>query len=75
MEPLLVGNVVELKSGGPKMTILRFLGDSDHYSLKVADTALRIKGFQDGDVVCQWFENNMLKDGVFAKSSLKKVED
>ena len=53
------GDVVQLKSGGPKMTV----EDVDKYSL----------GAIKDEALCKWFDGEVLKEGVFALSSLKKV--
>ncbi|MGB3018800.1 MAG: DUF2158 domain-containing protein [Ignavibacteria bacterium] len=70
-----VGDVVTLKSGGPKMTVQRFLGDSPDVSTKVQDEALKIiRGNKSGDIVCQWFDGNDSKNDIFPAESLIKVE-
>ena len=71
-----VGDVVTLKSGGPKMTVQRFLGDSPDVSTKVQDEALKImKGNKSGDIVCQWFDGNDSKNDIFPAESLVKIEN
>ena len=71
-----VGDVVQLKSGGPKMTIQRIIGfDKNNFGLKAADEYLKMRGFSDGDVVCQWFEGNNLQDGTFKAASLKSIDE
>ena len=71
-----VGDVVQLKSGGPKMTIQRIIAsDKSNFGLKAADEYLKLRGFSDGDVVCQWFEGNNLQDGTFKAASLKTVDE
>ncbi len=72
---LKIGDVVMLKSGGPKMTVQRFLGDSPDVSTKVQDEALKIiKGNKHGDIVCQWFDGNDSKNDIFPAESLVRVE-
>jgi uncharacterized protein YodC (DUF2158 family) len=69
------GDIVQLKSGGPKMTIQRVIGDDkSNFGLKATDEYLKIRGFTDGDVICQWFEGDNLRDGTFKISSLIKLE-
>jgi uncharacterized protein YodC (DUF2158 family) len=34
-----------------------------------------MKGFEDGDVICQWFEGNRLNDGTFKVNTLIVVEN
>lgn len=66
-----VGDIVQLKSGGPRMTVQRVIGaDKSNFGLKAADEFMKLKGFEDGDVICQWFEGNRLNDGIFKVSSL-----
>ncbi|HMS33279.1 MAG TPA: DUF2158 domain-containing protein [Ignavibacteria bacterium] len=73
MQELKSGDVVMLKSGGPKMTIQRFVGSSSDVSTKVQDEALKIiKGNKAGDVVCQWFDANVSKNDIFPVESLVK---
>ena len=74
MQELKSGDIVMLKSGGPKMTIQRFVGDSKDVSTKVQDEALKIiKGNKTGDVVCQWFDDNVSKNDIFPVVSLVKL--
>ena len=74
MQELKSGDVVMLKSGGPKMTIQRFVGDANDVSTKVQDEALKIiKGNKTGDVVCQWFDENVSKNDIFPVISLVKL--
>lgn len=76
MQELKTGDIVMLKSGGPKMTIQRFLGDSNEVSTKVQDEAIKIiKGNKAGDVVCQWFDENVSKNDIFPVESLMKLGD
>lgn len=76
MEELEIGNVVRLKSGGPEMTIQRFIGgDKTNFSLKTTDEFYKIKGFKDGDLICQWFSGNEVKDAAFLRSSVIKVRE
>ncbi|MEJ7736153.1 MAG: DUF2158 domain-containing protein [Chitinophagaceae bacterium] len=74
IETLLVGDVVQLKSGGPKMTVQRTIGtDNSNIGLKAGDEFLKMRGFRDGDVICNWFEASSLKDGTFKLESLIKI--
>jgi uncharacterized protein YodC (DUF2158 family) len=71
MEQLKIGDIVQLKSGGPKMTVQRILGsDNSNLGLKAADEFLKMRGFKDEDVICQWFEGSSLRDGTFKAESL-----
>jgi uncharacterized protein YodC (DUF2158 family) len=75
MDILKVGDVVQLKSGGPKMTVQRIMGtDQNNIGVKASDEFLKMRGFRDGDVICHWFEGSSLKDGTFRAESLLKLE-
>ena len=66
-----IGDIVQLKSGGPQMTIQRIIGaDNSNFLIKTADELLKTQGFIDGDVVCQWFNGNSLEKGTFKADSL-----
>jgi uncharacterized protein YodC (DUF2158 family) len=70
-----IGDIVQLKSGGPKMTVQRIIGsDRTNFGIIASDEYLKLRGFADGDVICQWFEGNSLKDGTFKAASLNKLE-
>ena len=68
------GDIVELKSGGPKMTIKEIVGDSAKSLSKLEEKAFKIHGIVDGTVVCEWFLNNELKSGQFQPEMIKKVD-
>lgn len=76
MEQLLkIGDVVQLKSGGPKMTVQRIIGtDNSNIGLKAGDEFLKMRGFKDGDIICHWFEASSLRDGTFKVESLVKID-
>jgi uncharacterized protein YodC (DUF2158 family) len=74
MEEFKIGDIVQLKSGGPKMTVQRVIGsNNNHIGLKATDEFYKIKGFEEGDLICQWFVGNSLKDGTFSAKSLIKL--
>jgi uncharacterized protein YodC (DUF2158 family) len=51
------GDIVQLKSGGPDMTV----------------TQIGQKGYEDHDSAwCSWFEGNKAQNGVYALVALKK---
>ena len=76
MEKYKTGDIVQLKTGGPKMTIQRFIGVEHEVSFQMVDDYIKMmKGFKDGDIICQWFEGNELKSGTFSKESVIKIED
>ncbi|HEY5536856.1 MAG TPA: DUF2158 domain-containing protein [Ignavibacteria bacterium] len=69
------GDIVQLKSGGPNMTVNKIIGDSRDQKIKNIELLLKAsKGYKDGDVKCQWFVNNELKEGYFTPETLKSAE-
>ena len=54
MENFEIGDVVQLRSGGPKLTVRSVISD--------------------GDIVCQWFETDVVHEDKFPNEALKKVE-
>ena len=70
-----IGDIVQLKSGGTKMTVKGILGDVNQSLTKMEETALKIRGYQDGSVFCEWFLDNKLTSNVFKPEVLKKIID
>jgi uncharacterized protein YodC (DUF2158 family) len=69
------GDVVQLKSGGPEMTVLRIIGEktASMTATKTQDYALKQAGYRDGDVVCQWFNSGKLETGTFKADMLENA--
>jgi uncharacterized protein YodC (DUF2158 family) len=68
------GDVVQLASGGPKMTVQRIADRDPNYLFKTQDAVLKMSGFTGGDVVCQWFgDNGKVESDVFKPTMLIKV--
>lgn len=67
-----VGDVIELKSGGPKMTVKIIVGDPTN---GIADGSYKMQGFVDGDIGCNWFIKDVLKDGLFKADMVKLCEE
>ncbi|MEE4245717.1 MAG: DUF2158 domain-containing protein [Kangiellaceae bacterium] len=63
------GDIVQLNSGGIKMTIFSFVKDlpSEQKEPYVS------QGFKEDDVVCKWFVGTTLKKDIFRSSMLKSI--
>jgi len=59
--PFKVGDIVQLVSGGPKMTVSEVSAQNVGFSFL-------------GKVSCQWFAGNKLEHGFFPADSLVKVD-
>jgi len=47
-----IGEIVQLKSGGPQMTVQRIVGsDNSNLIIKAADEFMKTQGFREGDIV------------------------
>ena len=69
-----IGDVVQLKSGGEKMTVQRIIGKDSHITrIDMQDKMLKMAGYENGDVSCQWFVNKKLESSVFKKDMLEKI--
>jgi len=64
------GDVVQLNSGGMKMTVNYVVGSGGEH-----DGMFKISGYTDGDVSCEWFSNNKIEKGMFKASTIIKVEN
>ena len=71
MDTIKSGDIVVLNSGGPKMTVQRIIGGDMEVSLNQIDDYIKLfKGNKPGDILCQWFEGNELKQAAFPHDSL-----
>ncbi len=68
MNKFSVGDVVQLKSGGPKMTVAIVLGKPE--TSKIIEGSARQQGFLAGDVSCNWFDGPEKKEGLFKSATL-----
>jgi len=68
MSNLSVGDVVQLKSGGPKMTIMIVFGNPE--TPKPMEIVAKQQGYQAGDVSCIWFDGTEKKTGLFHAATL-----
>jgi len=70
------GDVVQLKSGGPKMTVQRLVGEHTSKSDAFVDNTLKTqKGVNDGDPICQWFSGEEVKSDVFKANMVKIIAE
>jgi uncharacterized protein YodC (DUF2158 family) len=67
------GTVVQLKSGGPEMTIKGIIGDKNNPLNPSEETNLKLSGCADGDIYCQWFSNK-LEGACFKPKMLDEVD-
>lgn len=63
-----VGDVVQLNSGGPKMTVAAVIGDPA--VPKIFENTAKQQGFSTGDVSCHWFDGPENKVGLFKSATL-----
>lgn len=71
-----VGDIVQLKSGGPKMTVHRILGQGEEIAqIKMQDKLLYLSGFAQGDLICQWFVRTKLESGTFKADMCVKLKN
>jgi hypothetical protein len=73
-----VGDVVKQKDSGTLMTVIRLLGDGHDEEgsgnfFKSMDRRFEMQGFDFGDPTCVWFEETLMKQGVYHSSDLDIV--
>ena len=66
-----VGDVVQLKSDGPKMTIQKIIGVN---TSKKENFVYTHTGHAVDDLICQWFNGDKLETDIFKPQTLRKVE-
>lgn len=70
MRKLSSGDVVQLKSGSPRMTVTVVFGEPT--TPKQLEEIAQKRGYQSGDVSCEWFDGAAIKTGFFHASTLKE---
>lgn len=68
MNQLTVGDVVQSKSGGPKMTVGLVIGKEGNP--KAVELVAKQQGYGDGDVSCTWFDGVKKETGLFKAAML-----
>jgi uncharacterized protein YodC (DUF2158 family) len=71
MDNFVSGNIVKMKSGGPVMTVVRLIGSTKEDQFVFIDS----HGYEEGDVICEWFDGENRKRDVFKKTTLKLVDE
>ena len=67
-----IGDIVQLKSGGPKMTISEIVRRPNNQWVKDIREQVLIDQFPEY-VECKWFEGNDLRSGRFGEDAIKLV--
>ncbi|WP_187645129.1 YodC family protein [Cupriavidus campinensis] len=62
------GDVVQLRSGGPKMTVTGVVGQDSRLQ-----TVAAVAGYEDGDVSVEYFDGAKLEKKMFKKTSVELV--
>lgn len=65
------GDVVQLKSGGPGMTVTGIVGEDKEATMAAAMQ----QGFEKGDVTVKYFIKDKLERNMFKGSSIKLVKE
>ena len=71
MSKFAVGDVVQLKSGGPKMIVVAVLGEPE--TPKILEAVAKQQGYCAGDISCNWFDGAERKVGLFKFTTLVSV--
>lgn len=66
-----VGDIVQLKSGGPTMIVSGIVGGGQGLMNEAMTT---VQGLDKGDGVCTWFDGDHKQQPGFAAATLEKAE-
>lgn len=70
-----IGDYVQLKSGGPGLTIKRVLGSSNNHEY-LDEQIMESHGLTQGDIVVQWYDgSNKLHEGYLPSNSVREYEN
>lgn len=72
MSDLSVGDVVRLKTGGPKMVVSHVFESDNTMKNALVGGA---HGLKKGDLVCTWFDGDEKKDGGFRAGTVVRVDE
>jgi uncharacterized protein YodC (DUF2158 family) len=67
-----IGDVVQLKSGGPEMTVENIVGVT---TSKDQSFMYKTAGHSDGELICKWFSGSKLETGMFKPETVDKIDD
>ncbi len=67
-----LGDQVELKSGGPCMTVAAIIVEDNNNTVMNNSYTVYVNTYGKSDVFykCRWFYNNKLEEGVFSEETL-----
>ena len=68
------GMVVQLNSGGEKMTVVGIIGDKENPTNMDEKYLTNIQKQEIGDVLCQWFDKKKLEQAFFKKVMIQEIK-